>query len=90
MFYACYLHYLCIPVMIFTMMNTIFTSAIKLFLILAVVLVEPILGFFYQLCYTMYVFMRPCIRIYALCDIILFFCMRVVETKISSKFARMQ
>jgi hypothetical protein len=23
MFYICYLHYLCIPVMIFTMMNTI-------------------------------------------------------------------
>jgi hypothetical protein len=33
MFYACYLDYLCILVMIFTMMNTIFTFAIKLSLI---------------------------------------------------------
>jgi hypothetical protein len=33
MFYACYLHYLCILVMIFMMMNTIFTPAIKLPLI---------------------------------------------------------
>jgi hypothetical protein len=36
MFYAYYLDYLCIPVMIFTMMNTIFTFAIKLPRILAV------------------------------------------------------
>jgi hypothetical protein len=34
-FYVCYLHYLCIRVTIFTMMNTIFTSVIKLSLILA-------------------------------------------------------
>jgi hypothetical protein len=33
MFYACYLDLLCIPVMIFMMMNTIFTFAIKLSLI---------------------------------------------------------
>jgi hypothetical protein len=33
MFYALYLHYLCIPVMMFTTMNTIFTSGIKLSLI---------------------------------------------------------
>jgi hypothetical protein len=33
MFYAYYLHYLCISVMIFTMMITIFMSAIKLSLI---------------------------------------------------------
>jgi hypothetical protein len=36
MFYTCYLHYLCIQVTIFTMMNTIFTFAIKLSLIPAV------------------------------------------------------
>jgi hypothetical protein len=45
MFYAFYLLYLCIPVMIFTMMNMMFTSSIKQSLIPAGLLVEPILGF---------------------------------------------
>jgi hypothetical protein len=46
MFYVCYLHYLCIQVMIFMIINTIFTSAIKLSLISMGLLVEPILDFF--------------------------------------------
>jgi hypothetical protein len=51
-----------------------------------VFLVGPILGFFYQLFYTLKLFMRLCIRIYALrgsCHPI--FCARAVGTKISSK-----
>jgi hypothetical protein len=45
MFYVCYLHYLCIPVISFMMINTIFTYAIKVSLIPVGLLVEQILGF---------------------------------------------
>jgi hypothetical protein len=56
MFYACYLHYLYISVMIFTTMNTILCCN-KMSLIPAGLLVELISDFFYQLCYTVFVFM---------------------------------
>jgi hypothetical protein len=56
MFYAFYLHYLCIQVMIFTMMNTIFTFAIKLSLIPAGLLVEPILGFLSIMLHGVYIY----------------------------------
>jgi hypothetical protein len=46
MFYAYYLHYLCNLVMIFTMIITIFKSAIKQSLIPTGLLVESILVFF--------------------------------------------
>jgi hypothetical protein len=45
MFYVYYLDYLCIQVIIFTMMNTISTFAIKLSRILAGLLVEPMIYF---------------------------------------------
>jgi hypothetical protein len=45
MLYAYYLHYLCNQVMIFTMIITIFMSAIKQSLIPTGLLVESILGF---------------------------------------------
>jgi hypothetical protein len=52
MFYAYFLYYLCIPVMIFTMMNMIFTFAIKLSLIAVGAISWTDIKFFYQLCYT--------------------------------------
>jgi hypothetical protein len=45
MFYACYLHYLCIPVIIFTMMNMILCCH-KIVPNCRGLLVEPILDFF--------------------------------------------
>jgi hypothetical protein len=66
MFYVFYLYYLYIPVMIFTTMNTIFTSTIKLSIIPAEAPSWIDIIFSYQLYYMLYVFMRLYIRIYAL------------------------
>jgi hypothetical protein len=46
----------------------IFMSVIKLSLIPVGVLSWIEIKFFYQLCYVVHVFMRLCIRTYALCD----------------------
>jgi hypothetical protein len=84
MFYACYLHYLCIPKMIFTTMNTILCCHKTVPNSRGAVSWTDIS--FFQFCYTLYVFMRLCIGIYALrepCHPI--FCTRAVKIKIPSK-----
>jgi hypothetical protein len=86
MFNACYLYYLCISVMIFTMMNTILCCH------------KIVPNFRGAISWTdVSFFNNYAIRCMYLCDFvyefmlcmncaILFFCMRAVETKISSKF----
>jgi hypothetical protein len=88
-FYACYLHYLCIPVLIFTTMNTILCCH-KTVLILAGV-VSSILSFFINyatqcmyLCDFVYEFML-CVN-----HVILFFACVQWKRKYHPKFSRMQ
>jgi hypothetical protein len=89
-FYVCYLHYLCIPMMIFTMMNTILCCH-KTVPRYRGVLVEPILGFFINYA-TRCMYLYDLVYEFILCmnHVILFFACVQWKQKYHPNFSRMQ